>query len=398
MFAPSADGAGGSSTGGSSTGGGVNTAPCLGLLPLGTVLSPKDLPSSGQDDLLQVTPTSDDGRRITAVFARKDAAGTFALRHTTLRPWDDWPQDSALGPMHAPGIESISRFEVGRSGASEWAAVVRAVAGPRLIRGLAAEQGGTPPAQIPLPGIEPVFVSRRLTGPEAHLVGTFDVMAKGQVVRATFVDAAGTPTELEPLGCANGQPLRAAAVPFQDHWLVAISRSPLAAGCETSSSGAPTELTVLEVNPGGPHAALVGFSTGDTIIDVHAAPHPAGLYAVWSRSVVTGARVFAARVERNTGLTVGPVEIVAASAGNTSFTAGAVGDKLAVAQRDGPNLVVSIWDESLTKTAEATLVSGNSMSPTALYGPPDGEGVVATWSENVGGQYRVYMARLDCVP
>lgn len=385
---------GGTSTGGSATGGTASTSPCHGLAIASPVLTPKK-GNGPLDDGLRLTPTSDDGLRITAAWIRKTGQ-QLHVRHATLRPWESWPANGELGPVENAGIETESNIAVGRGAGQSWAAALRAPSGPRLLRSIDAFDGGQLAPPVDLPGIEPMFVSRDLAG-TSHLVGTFDVTSPGQLLRGIIVGSDGKATEIEPLGCANGQPPRADAAPFADHWLVVASRS-ASSSCELGA-GSPTDLSVLDVPKEGPASPLAVFLNGPTIIDVGAAPHPQGVYAVWTSAINGTTQISALHVDATVKVITGPV-VVEPNAQNNGVTIGAVGDQLVIARKSGPGaILVSVYEPTLTLAAE-TLLATNAPNPmlTAVQGSASGEGLLLGWAEQAMNDFTVHLARIDCAP
>ena len=395
-------GGGGSSSGGAASGGSAGAGPCHALLPLAPTLSPANVPPSMLDDGLRLTTTSDDGARVTAVFVRKSPSGKLTLRHASLQPWQDWPANGELAPVHTPDIETVSVHVLARSGAERWATAVRTDEGLRLYRHIEATQGGPGSLPIALPGIEPSFLASGPAGSSTHLVGTFDVAVEGQRLGAQLVDAAGETMELPPLGCANGQPPRSDAVPFGQGWLVAHSRHEGVLKCPASGTGPPGQVDVLYVSSSGLVTTLASMDAEGTVVDLHVATHPLGAYVVWSivpSASEPGPGLRAVLVNGDTGNAFGPFTLGPGDESGTTFTAGAIGSQLAVAERRSfQGILVSVFDEAFTLLASVTLGTGAGSSPTALLGSPDGSGVLLGWTQSAGGDYRVHLTRLDCAP
>lgn len=373
--------------------GGAPTSPCATLSPHGPVITPEGVPSPALDDALRVTAISDDGRRVAAVFARKSPDGVLALEHAALAPWDDWPEIGTLGPIYVSGIQTQSSHAIGQSEGQRWAAAVRADAGVLLYRGIDAEAGGGSEPPIAVPGIDPMFVAADQTANERHLVGSFDLDTPAQVLRATFVGPSGNAKGLTDLGCATGQPPRAAAIGFGDHWLVAASRS-----TQKSCLGAPTEVAISRVRETSAPVSLGKLTSEDAIVDVQVAAHPDGAFVVYSTAGADGGRIVAARVVDTGGVVAGPTAISPPNLAITAFALGSVGDQLAIAWRKDFDLAVSVFDASFGLRAETVVVSEPSFGPSALFGSPAGEGLVVAWTATPPGDFRVRLARLDCAP
>lgn len=384
---------GGSSSGGVSSGGSGGGGPCNALVQVGPVLTPKNVPPNALDDGLRLTPTSDDGRQVTLAFLRKNPSGKLTLRFATLRPWDDWPSDGALEPVHDAGIETESHIAVGRSSGETWAALVRALdGGPRLYRNLDPHAGGPAPKPIAIPGIEPSFVARAENG-DAQLAGTFDV-APNQSQRATRVSASGATQNLGVLGCASIQPPRASAVPYKDVWLSATSTGAATDLCASFTPGLPKSIALRTIGTDGSAVGSSYLPMGDTILDLVAAGGP---YVVWSHANLQS--VVAAKVSVEFGLVAGPVDVLPPGSSSIAFTAGSVGARLVTAHRDGASIVVSLFAEDLALSSQTIVSTGGvTTGPSVLYGSPEGAGVVVGWSENPMGKYTVHLARLDCEP
>lgn len=221
---------GGSPQGGSPQGGAGGQGPCTSLAIHPPVLA---APAEGDlefDSSLRLTASSDDGLRVTGVFVRKLKSSEAAVYHTTLSPWKTWPADANL-PVRPTLIHPLDHPAPARSPGGHFTFATLTAAGVFLFPALDPDVSGQAPSpgDIPLPGADVTFVAPRATwqsGP-THLAGSFDSPAQ----IGTLLREDGTVTATASLGCASVQPSSAAAVPFQDGWLAAVSSgSPVAPG------------------------------------------------------------------------------------------------------------------------------------------------------------------------
>lgn len=389
-------GSGGVPSGGGTSGAGgtVSTKPCSALVIASPFLTPKQ-PGGALDDVLKLTPTSDDGRQFTSVWIRKTGEALH-LRHATLRPWDAWPASGELGPVENPGVKLESSFAVAPGlGANHYALAYRSASGPRFVSSVDAGGGGLLAPEIPVPGIGAMFVTRDLGG-HAFLVGTLDVTGPGDLLRVTGIDAQGGAHELTPVGCAQGQAPRSAAVPWADHFIVVASRNGSFVTCPGQPGASPTHLDVLDVPWSGPYQALVTATDGSTIIDVDAARHPAGAYAAWTTSSASPT-LWALSVNHVTGAVVGPVPLES-NLTDIGVRVSAIGEQLVSARRKPMSIAVRVYDPTLTLVAEAEVPTGPNPMPSAIQGSPASDGAVLAWTEQKVNEFRVHLARLDCVP
>ncbi|MFO0569126.1 MAG: hypothetical protein U0263_25935 [Polyangiaceae bacterium] len=399
---PEAGALGGASSGGASFGGTAGTAPCLALSKTPVVLTPDDVPVPPRDDNLRLTASSEDGEQVTAAFLRSGSGDSYSVRHATLRPWGAWPSGTGglapLGPLHSAQISTVSSHRVARSKGETWAVVTRAGGGPALARFLPTSVDGNAGDSIALSGIEPMFVAENASV-SAHLVGAFDTQGSGSLLRITIVDSDGGVKDLPALGCANGQPLRADAVAFDEGWLVASRAAPAWVSApdrrhrhrrsSTSYAASSGQLTVLS-----------SFTTGATVLDVAAARSKLGIFVVWSTAVTAPGQtpeILAERVSGADGGSLGPVSIASGEFG--SFAVGSIGSDLVVARRLGLGaLAFRLLDEGLGPVADLAFEVGPNLGPSSVYGSPNGRGAVVGFTSLVDGGFRVRLARIDCAP
>lgn len=394
---------GGASSGGASFGGAAGTAPCLALSKTPVVLTPDDVPVPPRDDNLRLTASSEDGEQVTAAFLRSGSGDSYSVRHATLRPWSAWPSGTGglapLGPLHSAQISTVSSHRVARSKGETWAVVTRAGGGPALARFLPTSVDGNAGDSIALSGIEPMFVAENASA-SAHLVGAFDTQGSGSLLRITIVDSDGGVKDLPALGCANGQPLRADAVAFDEGWLVALSRGAGLGECPGPAAPSPTFVDVVRVASSGQLTVLSSFTTGATVLDVAAARSKLGIFVVWSTAVTAPGQtpeILAERVSGADGGSLGPVSIASGEFG--SFAVGSIGSDLVVARRLGLGaLAFRLLDEALGPVADLAFEVGPNLGPSSVYGSPNGRGAVVGFTSLVDGGFRVRLARIDCAP
>ena len=379
----------GGGTGGGGTGGGVSASPCRQLSVLIPTIGPVAQPL---EDSTQLTASSDDQLQFTAAWLGGGGGGPgFVVRHATLRPWDNWPQNGALAPVVATAIETDSTHVVGRSAEARFGLAVRGPIGPRLYPAMPV--AGVAASPIELPGIQPMFVTwhREAT---SHLVGVFDLVGAAQLLRGFLVDENGLATEMESFGCSAGQAPRADAVAFGDGFLVVASRHSGFEKCPGTPGVTPQYVDVLRVTRTTPQTTLTTTTDGSTIIDVAAAPHPDGAYAVWTSST-EGLRTHALRVNAATQAVVGPVTLL--DDVQDRVAVGAVGDQLVLARRvDFERIEVSVFDPDLSLAARSMIFTEGYPRVTAVRGTPSGEGVVVAWTALSAVNCSVHLTRVDC--
>jgi hypothetical protein len=395
-------GGGGAPSGGTGGAGGVVTCNALDLLS--PVLQVEPGPANTLDDGLVLTESSDEGARVTGVFVRQSAKLTNVVHHVSLFPWTSWPTSEILGPVRNTTLES-DEYDVARSPGSRVALAAR-LAENTFLPDLDPDLDGPPAGPyVPLPDIYPADVALRAANLQAtsHLVATGD----GVSVSASVVVDGALVSSTGKLGCSATQPPRIGAVPFQDGWLVAASTGAPPFSCDDPGApppGPPDQIDVYRIDAQGGAGLVTVLGPAKQIIDLHTAPHPSGMYVVWSDAAQPALAIFAARVDGVSGVAVGATSVQAPGEISSGFRATALGTRLLVARKNGDfassqKILLSLFDESLTSIATGSLEWPHSIvGPTSALGSRDGRSLLIAFTTQQNQKFRAQLARFDCEP
>ena len=382
--------------------GGVVT--CNAFVPLSPVLEVEPGPANALDDGLVLTESTDDGSRVTGVFVRQTSKPTNILHHVSLLPWASWPTSKNLGPVHDTTLES-GEFDVGRSPGSHVALAVRLTQNsfvPNLDPNL---EGPPTEPFVALPDIYPADVTPQAAGLSgtSHLVSTGD----GSSVAASVLTNGVWVSSTGKLGCSAPQGPRIGAVAFQDGWLVAASTGVPPLTCDNLGApqpGLPQQIDVYRITAKGGISLVTVLGPAQQIIELQTAPHPSGMYVVWSDANPPAVGIFAARVDGVSGVAVGATPVQAPGETTLGFKATALGNRLMVARRNGDfassqAVLLSLFDESLTSITNGSLESPDPVvGPTSALGSRDGRSVLIAFTTQANQKFRAHIARFDCAP
>lgn len=403
--AAGASGAGGSA--GSATGGtgGAACTPVERVLP---VVEVEGTPETF-DANPRLVPSSDDGQQVTLAFARMPVEGpawSTRIHHTPLRPWQTWP-DSPVGPLHDsfahPDLQQA--FAVGQSPGSRFGLLVSHVSSASFAP-VVDPGGASVGPTTTVDGSSPLFVRHGWGG---HLLGTLG--ESGEVLATVVVPAPGPeeawiPTSTTVLGCADMAPV-SSAEKYGADWLVALSngQNTVGAGCAPTQDGPglPNRLDVVRVDPGGSAAYVLGLQEDAPIAQLVTAPHPNGIWVLWTVATGAPSPIRLARFEPGTGGLIGPYVVTEDFSPN--FDAVAWDGRLAVVWHDAldsqPALTVAVLDDAGAELATGSVEVDAAVGSLSMVGSPDGESVLVAWTgwpTPELGSSRVQLARIDCIP
>ncbi|MFO0590586.1 MAG: hypothetical protein U0441_23795 [Polyangiaceae bacterium] len=361
---------------------------------------------------VRLTPSSDDGTRLTAILTRQWSGGSI-VSHATLSPWKEWPNNGLLPSVKITAIHTNGtaigapakgdRFSIFAPGfLSKTGGLVLY---PDLDPGESGQGSST--AAVSVPGESATF----LLPPQETDAGTPKVkylsggfLSPMQSATPIFED--GSAPYTEQLGCATNNQSAAAGVAYRKEWLIAVSSGDSnPPGCTGDTVGPPDRIDIVVASAyGGTTLATSIAALGVT--QVRAAPHEDGMYVVWTQSHPGPDTVQVARYDGPQNQIVGPVNLAEEGETNLGVATARVGASLLVVRGraggidgiDIDHMVFTLLDEDLNRLWEWTLVpTYKYVGPLDLWGSPEGKGAVLAWIDQADGISLGRLSRLDCV-
>jgi hypothetical protein len=337
------------------------------------------------------------------------------LRHTSMSPWDAWPSDGTIEPSYLADLDRGATFAATRSGDERFAVLAGDGDDPSPPDGVHAHLALTPGSGMQSATSIPIDEFADLAhfiaaSPSAFLVGFNKQLLHEQTYMGIAASADGTTTYLGPFHVAcdpDGPSADAEAV--GETWLIAASSGADLAtdSCFTSLVGPADRIHIAGVDGSGELSAGETVFTQSPVTRVRTAAHRDGMWVAWTEAGIDAvAPIHAVRVDTAGTVVTAVIDLAmplqhAAQTG--SIAADRLGTRLAVAWVDDPagnppDVAVAVHDGE-TLVAEALYQpEGGVFGAVSVLGSPAGDAVLVAWSELVGSESRVRLARFDCSP
>jgi len=394
--------AGGGAAGGRGGEGAAPVAPCERLEALATYRSFDVATPNALAYQPRLASTRADGTRVTLVVREQQDPvpidGTPVLTQVSFEPWESWPASPLGTPLVLSAGNDFVLPRQAEEGLTVWLFLSTFATGPQMALFQAAPVDVSSPSPIaayPMQGNTPTFVTTALTtspsGPTRGL-GRVEPVAQALAWLDLAQPAAVQPDPF-PLGCFLLDGVRG-----PDSFLFACS----------SGGG----FQVGRFGPSTPEAQITHEQPATPVAQLQMVPRSDGGWVVWQvADGETSGALVAMRVDAEGEPITDPMQLIADGLIFEKVTLAPMGDDLAVAYTDvldpgPPNIVVEVFDGAGIQRA------AGSFTPQAwprieegygLVASPSADSLLFSWSsadveDDVVGNARTYVARLDCKP